>query len=176
MRMSKKTANKYVSRWFTRVYTEDDYSFMPKSFSTKKETYEYTKRILEDCKNKSTPFTAIWERKYPLLNLAAGVSYGNILELLRKIEEQLNEPLKQYSDGYLKLSWEKQCTKEQHYDLLERIKKKITDWLSENKIIILSSYPVEWCAGDGVELIQSNWSDRKWDDGDKAGIAEEIKL
>ena len=99
MKMSKKTANKYVSRWFSRVWTEDDCSFMPKSFSTKEEAHEYTKRILEDRKNKSTPFTAIWERKYPLLNLAAGVSYGNILEMLRKIKEQLNEPLK-HSDGY----------------------------------------------------------------------------
>lgn len=176
MKMSKKTANKYVSRWFSRVWTEDDCSFMPKSFSTKEEAHEYTKRILEDRKNKSTPFTSIWERKYPLLNLAAGVSYGNILELLRKIKEQLNEPLKQYSDGYLKLSWENFSTKEQDYDLLERIKKTITAWQQENNIIIVASYPVEWCAGDGVELIQSNWSDRKWDDGDKAGIAEEIKL
>jgi len=173
---TKKQTTKYVSRWFSRVWTEDDCSFMPKSFSTKKEAYEYTKRILEDRKNRSTPFTAIWERKYPLLNLAAGVSYGNILEMLRKIEEQLNEPLKQYSDGYLKLSWENFSTKEQNYDLLERIKKTIVGWQKENNIIFVASYPVEWCAGDGVELIQSNWSDRKWDYGDKAGIAEEIKL
>lgn len=28
MKMSKKTANKYVSRWFSRVWTEDDCSYV----------------------------------------------------------------------------------------------------------------------------------------------------
>jgi|GEM_PF-1375538 len=120
----------------------------------------------------SMPFAVIWEQKYPLLNLADGLDYGAVLGLLREIEEQLNDKLEDYSDARFKRPYEGRY-RGQDWDLFERIKKTIADWQEENNIIIPADYPVGWCAGDGVETVQSNWSDRQWSTPNKSSKAEE---
>ncbi|QHJ78489.1 MAG: hypothetical protein [Bacteriophage sp.] len=171
---TKKQTTKYVSRWFTKGWLEDD-DFLSdlKSFPSKKEAYDYTKDMLDASSNISMPFAVIWEQKYPLLNLADGVDYGPVLGMLREINEQLNDQLEDYSDARFKRPYENYKTNEQLDDLLERIKKTIADWQEENNIIIPADYPVGWCAGDGVETVQSNWSDRQWPATDKSSKAEE---
>ena len=171
---TKKQTTKYVSRWFTKGWLEDD-DFLSdlKSFPSKKEAYDYTKDMLDASSNISMPFAVIWEQKYPLLNLADGVDYGPVLGMRREIEEQLNDQLEDYSDARFKGPYEDYDTKEQFDDLLERIKKTIADWQEENNIIIPADYPVGWCAGDGVETVVSNWSDRQWPTPNKSSKAEE---
>ncbi|WP_295950208.1 hypothetical protein [uncultured Bartonella sp.] len=170
---TKKQTTKYVSRWFTKGWLEDD-DFLSdlKSFPSREEAYDYTKDMLDAPSNTSMPFAVIWEQKYPLLNLADGVDYGPVLGMLREIKEQLNDQLEDYSDARFKRPYEDYKTKEQFDDLLERIKKTIADWQEENNIIIPADYPVGWCAGDGVETVVSNWSDRKWPASDKTSKAE----
>lgn len=170
---TKKQTTKYVSRWFSNASLDGDFSSISKPFLTRGEAYDYTKRVLDDPENTSMPFATIWERKYPLLNLADGVDYGPVLGMLREINEQLNDQLEDYSDTRFKRPYKDYTTKEQFDDLLERIKKTIADWQEENNIIIPADYPVGWCAGDGVETVQSNWSDRQWPAPDKSSKAEE---
>lgn len=170
---TKKQPTKYVSRWFSNASLDGDFSSISKPFLTRGEAYDYTKRVLDDPENTSMPFATIWERKYPLLNLADGVERGVVFDLMYEIEEQLNARLTKSSSGNLNLPWADYSTEEQKLDLLKRIKKTIAAWQKENNITIPAHYPNGWCAGDGVETVVSNWSDCKWDDGDKAGIAEE---
>ena len=170
---TKKQTTKYVSRWFSNASLDGDFSSISKPFPTREEAFKYTKDILDDPSNTLMPFAVIWEQKYPLLNLADGVDYGPVLGMRREIEEQLNDQLEDYSDARFKGPYEDYDTKEQFDDLLERIKKTIADWQEENNIIIPADYPVGWCAGDGVETVVSNWSDRQWPTPNKSSNAEE---
>ena len=172
---TKKQTTKYVSRWFTKGWLEDD-DFLSdlKSFPSREEAYEYTKDMLDAPSNISMPFAVIWEQKYPLLNLVDGVDYGDVIHLLYEITGRLNAPLEEYPNARFMRSYlERDTTKEQTDDLFERIKKTIADWQEENNIIIPADYPVGWCAGDGVEAVQSNWSDRQWSTPNKSSKAEE---
>ncbi|QHJ77471.1 MAG: hypothetical protein [Caudoviricetes sp.] len=171
---TKKQTTKYVSRWFTKGWLEDD-DFLSdlKSFPSKKEAYDYTKDMLDASSNISMPFAVIWEQKYPVLNLADGVERGVVFDLMYEIEEQLNARLTKSSSGNLNLPWADYSTEEQKLDLLKRIKKTIAAWQKENNITIPAHYPNGWCAGDGVETVVSNWSDRKWPASDKSSKAEE---
>ncbi|WP_295963662.1 hypothetical protein [uncultured Bartonella sp.] len=170
---TKKQTNKYVSRWFSNASLDGDFSSISKPFLTRGEAYDYTKRVLDDPENTSMPFATIWERKYPLLNLADGVERGVVFDLMYEIEEQLNARLTKSSSGNLNLPWADYSTEEQKLDLLKRIKKTIAAWQKENNITIPAHYPNGWCAGDGVETVVSNWSDRKWPASDKSSKAEE---
>lgn len=170
---TKKQPTKYVSRWFSNASLDGDFSSISKPFLTREEAYDYTKRVLDDPENKSMPFATIWERKYPLLNLADGVERGVVFDLMYEIEEQLNARLTKSSSGNLNLPWADYSTEEQKLDLLKRIKKTIAAWQKENNITIPAHYPNGWCAGDGVETVVSNWSDRKWPASDKSSKAEE---
>jgi len=170
---TKKQTTKYVSRWFSNASLDGDFSSISKPFLTREEAYDYTKRVLDDPENTSMPFATIWERKYPLLNLADGVERGVVFDLMYEIEEQLNARLTKSSSGNLNLPWADYSTEEQKLDLLKRIKKTIAAWQKENNITIPAHYPNGWCAGDGVETVVSNWSDRKWPATDKSSQAEE---
>lgn len=170
---TKKQTTKYVSRWFSNASLDGDFSSISKPFLTRGEAYDYTKRVLDDPENTSMPFATIWERKYPLLNLADGVERGVVFDLMYEIEEQLNARLTKSSSGNLNLPWADYSTEEQKLDLLKRIKKTIAAWQKENNITIPAHYPNGWCAGDGVETVVSNWSDRKWPAPDKSSKAEE---
>lgn len=170
---TKKQTTKYVSRWFSNASLDGDFSSISKPFLTRGEAYDYTKRVLDDPENTSMPFATIWERKYPLLNLADGVERGVVFDLMYEIEEQLNARLTKSSSGNLNLPWADYSTEEQKLDLLKRIKKTIAAWQKENNITIPAHYPNGWCAGDGVETVVSNWSDRKWPASDKSSKAEE---
>ena len=170
---TKKQPTKYVSRWFSNASLDGDFSSISKPFLTRGEAYDYTKRVLDDPENTSMPFATIWERKYPLLNLADGVERGVVFDLMYEIEEQLNARLTKSSSGNLNLPWADYSTEEQKLDLLKRIKKTIAAWQKENNITIPAHYPNGWCAGDGVETVVSNWSDRKWPASDKSSKAEE---
>lgn len=170
---TEKQTTKYVSRWFSNASLDGDFSSISKPFLTREEAYDYTKRVLDDPENTSMPFATIWERKYPLLNLADGVDYGAVWDMILAVKGGLNDQLKDYSDARFKRPYEAYATDKQDWDLFERIKKTIADWQEENNIIIPADYPVGWCAGDGVEAVQSNWSDRKWPATDKSSKAEE---
>lgn len=170
---TKKQTTKYVSRWFSNASLDGDFSSISKPFLTRGEAYDYTKRVLDDPENTSMPFATIWERKYPLLNLADGVERGVVFDFMYEIEEQLNARLTKSSSGNLNLPWADYSTEEQKLDLLKRIKKTIAAWQKENNITIPAHYPNGWCAGDGVETVVSNWSDRKWPASDKTSKAEE---
>lgn len=169
---TKKQTTKYVSRWFSNASLDGDFSSISKPFLTREEAYDYTKRVLDDPENTSMPFATIWERKYPLLNLADGVERGVVFDLMYEIEEQLNARLTKSSSGNLNLPWADYSTEEQKLDLLKRIKKTIAAWQKENNITIPAHYPNGWCTGDGVETVVSNWSDRKWPASDKSSKAE----
>ena len=116
---TKKQTTKYVSRWFTKGWLEDD-DFLSdlKSFPSREEAYDYTKDMLDAPSNTSMPFAVIWEQKYPLLNLADGVDYGAVLGMLREINEQLNDQLEDYSDARFKRPYKDYKTKEQFDDRL----------------------------------------------------------
>lgn len=174
---TKKQTTKYVSRWFSNASLDGDFSSISKPFLTREEAYDYTKRVLDDPKNTSMPFAVIWEQKYPLLNLADGVGYGTALVMLREIKGKLDDQLEGYSDARFRRCQYESCSFNEHiFDLSERIKKTIAAWQEENNIIAPADNPVGWCKDAVVAIVKSNWSDRQWDDGDKAGIAEEIKL